>query len=57
MDIFQWNFIQNSKLVIQRNALENAVCEMAAILSVPQSVESTHTQPSWICYVISVNKK
>ena len=27
----QWNFIQKSNIYIQENALENIVCEMAAI--------------------------
>ena len=31
-------FIQNSKYFIQENALENVVCEMAAILYQPQCV-------------------
>ena len=34
----QWNFIQNSNIFIQENALENDVCEMASILSWPQCV-------------------
>ena len=29
----QWNFNQNTKLFIQKNASENIVCEMASILS------------------------
>ena len=33
-NIFQWNFIQNSKIFIQGNTLKN-VCGMAAILSWP----------------------
>ena len=41
MNIFQWNFIGNSKVFIQENALENVVCEMAAILSRPQCVNKT----------------
>ena len=38
LNIFQWNFISNSELFIQRNALENVVCEIAAILYLPQCV-------------------
>ena len=34
----QWNFIRNSNISIQQNALENVVCEMASILSRPQCV-------------------
>ena len=29
----QWNFVQNTKLFIHKNAFENIICEMAAILS------------------------
>ena len=29
----QWNFDQNTKLLIHENATENNVCEMEAILS------------------------
>ena len=36
---FQWNFIQNSKVFFQGNALENVVCEMTAILSRSQCVK------------------
>ena len=35
----QWNFDQNSYIFIQENAFENVVCEMAAILSLPQCVK------------------
>ena len=38
-NIFQSNFIQNSKVFIQGNPLENVVCEMVAILSRPQCVK------------------
>ena len=34
-----WNFNQNSSIFIQENALEDAVCEMASILSRPQCVK------------------
>ena len=37
-NIFQWNFIQNSKVFIQGNALENVALKMADILSRPQCV-------------------
>ena len=33
MNKIQWNFNQNLNFFIQENALENVVCEMAAILS------------------------
>ena len=33
----QWNFYPNSNIFIQENAFENVVCEMAPILSQPQS--------------------
>ena len=34
-EIFQWNFIQNSKAFIQQNALENVIWKMAATLTRP----------------------
>ena len=39
-NMFQWNFHQNSKVFIHENALENVVCEMAAILSLFQCVNA-----------------
>ena len=36
----QWNVNQNSYICIQENVFENVVCEMAAILSRPQYVNS-----------------
>ena len=36
----QWNFNQNWYIFIEENAFENAVCEMAAMLSQPQYVNS-----------------
>ena len=36
----QWSFNKNSNIFIQANALESVVCEMAAILSRPQCVNS-----------------
>ena len=36
--LFQWNFIQNSKVFIHENAFETVVWKIAAILSRPQSV-------------------
>ena len=33
MNTIQWNIYQNSHIFIQKNAFENVVCEMAAILS------------------------
>ena len=35
----QWNLKRNSYIFIQENTFENAVCEMAAILSRPQCVQ------------------
>ena len=43
-----WNFIRNSNIFIQQNALENGVCEMASILSRPQCVNDlvlSHNKP------------
>ena len=37
MNQLQWNFNQNSYIFIKENAFENVVCEMAAILTQPQS--------------------
>ena len=37
----QWNFVWNSNIFIQENALENVVCEMASILSRPQCVKGS----------------
>ena len=39
MNKLQWNFKQNSYILIQENAFENVVCEMAAILSQPHCVK------------------
>ena len=39
----QWNFNRNSNIFIQENALENVVCEMASILSLPQCVNNRHS--------------
>ena len=39
----QWNFNRNSYISIQENAFESVVCEMVAILSWPQCVNSTFT--------------
>ena len=37
----RWNFNRNSNIFIQENAFENVVCEMVAILSRPQCVNSS----------------
>ena len=42
-----WNFNPNSNIFIQENALENAVCDIASILSWPQYVNE------WICHIWS----
>ena len=39
-NILQWNFNRNSDIFIQENAFESVICEMAAILSRPQCVNS-----------------
>ena len=36
----QWNFNQNSYIFIQQNAFEKVICEIVAILSGPQCVNS-----------------
>ena len=40
MNKFQWNFNQNSNIFIQENVFERVVCEMAAMLSGSQCVNS-----------------
>ena len=42
-------FIQNSKVFIQGNALENVICEMAANLSRPQYVKSSSEEYIYDC--------
>ena len=49
MNIFQWNFSWNWKVFIQENALENAVCQTVAILSLPQCVNLNES------YKVSIN--
>ena len=48
-------FIQNSKVFIQANALENVICEMVVILFRPQCVNEVlwHSQSNyyWNCNV------
>ena len=39
MNKLQWHFNPNSDIFFQENALESVVCEMASILSRPQSVK------------------
>ena len=39
MNKLQWNFNRNSDIFFQENVLEIVVCEMAAILSLPQCVK------------------
>ena len=36
---FKWNLKQNSYILIQENAFENDICEMAANVSRPQCVK------------------
>ena len=40
MNKLQWNWIQNTKLFIHKNAFENFICKMAAILSREKLVNS-----------------
>ena len=42
----QWKFNQNSNIFIQENAFESVVCEMAAMLSWPQSVKKNIVPPT-----------
>ena len=37
---FEWKFNRNSNIFILQNALENVVCKMASILSLPQCVNT-----------------
>ena len=41
MNNVQWNFNRTCNIFIQENAYESVVCEMAAMLSRPQSVKGT----------------
>ena len=59
----QWNFNQNSNIFIHENGFESVVCEMAAILSRPQCVDTLKPekwQPycEWHAFhnVIRINK-
>ena len=47
MNIFQWNFIWNSKVFIHENIKEHVVTNMAVSLSGPQCVEVTKNNVSW----------
>ena len=38
--IFRWNFDQNRTIMIQDDGFENAACNMAAILTLPQCVDN-----------------
>ena len=49
-----WNFNRNSNILIQENALQNVVCQMASILSRPQCVNTSPLVPH-ICSVNWVN--
>ena len=40
MNKLQWNLNRNTKRFIQETAIENAVCEMAAMLSMGRCVNS-----------------
>ena len=40
-NIFQWNWNKNTIISIQENVFETVICEMSAILSQPQCVNST----------------
>ena len=46
---FQWNFIWNSEVFIKENAFQNAVCQMAAILSLPQCISTCHAVTLMVC--------
>ena len=50
----QWKFNRNSKIFIHENAIENVVCEMAAILSQPQCVKTLCAE-TWILQENKVN--
>ena len=53
-NILQWNFIQNSKVFIQGDALEHVDCEMVAILSRPQCVKRWSVMSMWLLWNIIV---
>ena len=43
----QWNFNRNSNILIQENAFESVVCEVASILSRPQCVNARQETYQW----------
>ena len=45
---FQWNLNQNTKLFIHKDAFENVVYEMAAILSRGRCVKASHCMPYYV---------
>ena len=47
LDKLQWNSNQNTKLFIDENAVENVVCEMAAILSRGRWVKRPSETSHW----------
>ena len=46
----QWNFNRNSNVLIQENAFENVVCEMASIVSRSQCVKRWIILPFQSCF-------
>ena len=54
---FQWNFNRNSNIFNQGNAVENVVCEMASILSQPQSVNNNRASAKMIEFESNWNRR
>ena len=48
----KWNFIRNSNIFIQQNALENVVCEMVSILSRPKCVNALQSCYRGCCHIL-----
>ena len=58
MNKFQWNSNRNSCIFIQENAFETVICEMAAILSLPQCINSFNIfAASTIILIVSIFQK
>ena len=49
-------FVENSKVFIQENALENVACEMAAILSWPQFKNTLRPRQNGSQFVYSISQ-
>ena len=56
MHKLKWNFNRNPNIFIQENAFEIVVCEMVAILSLPQCVNPSSACPVlYVCNTLDPN--